>query len=305
MAMGFSFYFNYTAAMKLTPYILVFSSLISFQANAKKEAVIAGYDNLALIGEEVSISVKAERAKIFPFRTDLKKQDIHYYLGTRFLGKAVTKKEGVAKLKHRFNKKGLYKIKSIISPTSKYKADATDNRILVADENSPILITDVDHTIADISGRDYLTTDDELIPELSGASKILNRLKSNFLILYVTARDDFFIKRSKFWLDYKAFPKGPTFFWDFGFWNDVPSNHGEYKEELIKKLKKKHKKILIGVGDKPHDMRAYRNNGLRAYYIGLPGFDLPKGTIKVKSWAQIEKHLKANPIGTLAFDPNP
>ena len=72
---------------------------------------------------------------------------------------------------------------------------------------------------------------------------------------------------------------------------------------MIKDLLKTHSNIQIGVGDKPHDVMAYRAGGLRSYYIGLPGFELPEHTIVVKSWLEIEEHLEENPIGTLPGDP--
>lgn len=303
--MGLCFCEIYIGPMKITSIALIISSFFCLDAFAKKKAVISGYDVLALPGERIDISVKAEKAKIFPFRTDLKKQNIRFFLGDKYLGKAKTKEEGLAKLSYRFDRPGLYLVKSMIGPNSKYKATPTDNRVLVARADQRIMITDIDHTIADISGTDYLITPDELIPELPLAGSTLRKLKDKFQIVYLTARDDLFIKRSKFWLDFMKFPKGPSFFWDFGFWNGVPTNHGEYKEAQIRKLKLKHKKILIGVGDKPHDMVAYRKNGLRAYYLGKPTSYLIKGTISVNSWAELEKHLALNPIGTLPEDPNP
>lgn len=285
--------------------ILITSFLFSLNAFARKAALISGYDILALPGENIEITVKAEKAKVFPFRSDIKNQSIQYYLKDNYIGKGVTNRDGLSKLKFHFNQAGLHLIKSILGPKSKYKAAPTDNRVLIAEKNQPILITDIDHTIADITGLEFLRTADELIPELPKAAKTLNKLRSEFLVVYLTARDDVFIKRSKYWLDFMNFPKGPSFFWDFGFFNGVPRNHGEFKEAQIRKLKTKHKKILIGVGDKPHDIVAYRNNGLRAYYIGHAGNPLPKATIKVKSWSDLANHLRNNPIGSLAGDPAP
>jgi hypothetical protein len=303
--MGEAFSFHYTALMTTPKVLLLFAFLFSSAVFARKSAVIQGHDKLALPGQEVELVVKLEKAKVFPFRSDIKKQMIHFYFQGKLLGEAKTKKDGLAKLKVVFDKKGIKIIKSNLSPKSKYKANQTDNRILVLGADEPILITDIDHTIADISVREYLRTPDEDIPELFGASKTLNILIEDFHIVYLTARDDYFIKRSKFWLDFMNFPKGPAFFWDFGFWNGVPFDHGEFKELQIRKLRKMHHKILIGVGDKPHDVTAYRRNGLRAYYIGLPGEVLAKGTITVRSWDEISKHLLEHPIGSLGGDPSP
>ncbi|MCO4795559.1 MAG: hypothetical protein KC493_17705, partial [Bacteriovoracaceae bacterium] len=275
----------------------------SAEAQAKKAAVIQGYDAITAPGVEVTLEVKVERARFFPTRVDLKGQKIHFVQDGNHLGVAKSNNDGVAKLKAVFYTTGLKVITATLDENSKYSANVTDNRILVTDPETPMLVSDIDHTLSDISSRDFLRTPDTKIPELPKASEVVNRLNQNITVFYMTARDDAFIKRTKFWLDYKKFPKAPSFYWDFGFWNGVPYNHGEYKTKVLKDIARTHKKVLIGVGDKPHDVEAYRANGLRAYYIGLPGFELPKHTIVVKTWEEIEDHLAMNPIGTLDGDP--
>jgi len=277
---------------------------MSASAQAKKKAaVIQGYDYIVAPGEVFNLEVKVERAKIFPLRVDLKKQRIHFYNGDFHLGSSLSGRDGLSKLEAVFYRPGLHIIKAELSKKSKYYAVKTDNRVLVVDPKVPLLVSDIDHTLADISGRDFIRTPDYKIPTLEKASEVLNRLSKDFKVFYMTARDDSFIKRTKNWLDLKKFPAGPSFFWDFGFFNDIPRNHGEYKAAQIKKLAKKFKNILIGVGDKPHDVKAYRDNGLRAYYIGEEGAVLAKGTISLNSWKEIEIHLRDNPIGSLNGDP--
>lgn len=292
-------------SIKTTLLFGLLATSISTQAFAKKAAVIQGYDAIVVPGSEVELKVKVERAKFFPLRVDLRKQKIHFTRDGLSVGTSKSKKDGLAKIKAVFYEPGVHIIKAQLDENSKYKANITDNRVLVVDRDAPLLVTDIDHTLADISGSDFIRTADRKIPELPGASEVVNRLKEKFGVFYMTARDDGFIKRTKFWLDFMKFPKGPSFFWDFGLFNGVPNNHGEYKTEVIRKLTKTHSNIQIGVGDKPHDVAAYRANGLRAYYIGLPGFELPKHTVVVKTWSEIEEHLEEFPIGSLPGDPNP
>lgn len=282
---------------------VILSLFVSANASSKKAAVIQGYDAIVAPGASITLEVKVERARLFPTRVDLKNQKIHFTQDGIHLGTGVSDNDGIARIKTVFYKRGVKLITAKLDKRSKYSANVTDNRILVTDTDTPMLVTDIDHTLSDISSRDFLRTADVKIPELPRASEVVNRLSRDITIFYMTARDDSFIKRTKFWLDYMDFPKGPSFYWDFGFWNGVPYNHGEYKTKILKDLSKTHKNIVIGVGDKPHDVAAYRANGLRAYYIGLPGFELAKHTIVVKTWIEIEEHLALNPIGTLTGDP--
>ncbi len=286
-------------------FILVIGlAVFSEAAQAKKKpAIIQGYDYIVAPGEIFFLEVKVERAKFIPLRVDLKKQRIHFYKGDFHLGSARSDRDGLARLETVFYAPGIYRVKAELSKDSKYKANTTDNRVLVVDPKVPLLVSDIDHTLADISGREFLRTPDHKIPTLKKAPEVLNRITKDFTVFYMTARDDSFIKRTKNWLDINNFPLGPSFFWDFGFFNQMPSDHGEYKASLLKTLSKKFKNILIGVGDKPHDVAAYRENGLRAYYIGHPGEVLASDVISLKSWIEIEEHLKLNPIGSLRGDP--
>lgn len=189
---------------------ILITGLMSADVEAKRSAVIQGYDAIIYPGTVVDLEVKVERARFFPTRVDLRKQKIHFTHKGMHLGATRSGKNGIARLKTVFYEPGLKIVKARLD-SSKYQANLTDNRILVVERDAPILISDIDHTLADISGRDFLRTPDQEIPQLVRASEVVNRLKNKLNIAYMTARDDAFIKRTKNWLDINEFPKGPPF----------------------------------------------------------------------------------------------
>ena len=188
----------------------------------------------------------------------------------------------------------------------KFSALPAKITVTVISANRPVAISDIDHTISNMGAKDFLFRPIEEIPTLPNAVEGIESLALNHQVVYLTARDDTFTSKTDRWMEYNQFVAGPVYFWDFGFGNGVPGNHGEYKSGVIARMKKKFNKVLIGVGDKPHDVAAYREHGLRAYYIGKNLEEpLPSGTIIIKSWDAITAHLKKNPIGSLAGDPTP
>jgi len=70
--------------------------------------------------------------------------------------------------------------------------------------------------------------------------------------------------------------------------------HEKYKKREIAALKKRFPNIVGGVGDKVSDANAYLASGLEAVIIGPERDDgLPGKAIWVKTWAEVEKLLKA------------
>ena len=152
-----------------------------------------------------------------------------------------------------------------------------------------ILVSDIDHTIADVALTAYLFTSNEKVLPLPGSVDVLHRLKKRYTIIYVTGRDDEFMNVTRDWLRLHAFPPGPVFFWDLGV---KPFSMGKYKAETIKALKVRFPNMSVGVGDKIHDAEAYLGSRMRAIIIGdkFPE-NLPDGAEFVRSWAEIGRML--------------
>ncbi len=278
--------------MKRNLLILIFTlCFVSSGSFAKTSTFLSGYDDILTMQKAVTLIAKLEKNKLIPYRPDVSNAKVSFYDGDVFLGAAKTNIQGKARLEIYNPGPGTHNFLAKFKGSRKLKASVADITITVASANTPILISDIDHTISDASSTDVVLKPYTRIPELPYASDILNVLEGDYQIVYLTARDDTFILKTKKWLDFLYFPKAPVFFWDFAA-ADVPSDHGDYKSALIKRLKRSFKNILIGVGDKPHDIRAYLENDLKAFYIGKEDRDiLPKEAIIVDSWTEILDQL--------------
>ncbi|MCO4792594.1 MAG: hypothetical protein KC493_02690 [Bacteriovoracaceae bacterium] len=290
--------------MKTIILIFALSITTSTMAKAKYGAILQGIDTIHSTGQDVTLKAKLERAKYFPtYRSDIPGEVVEFFLKEKYLGAALTDGDGVGSLTLSSLGKGLHEIEVKLIQGSEFKSKPANVLVLVIDKNTPIAISDIDHTISDASAFQVLLRPNHKLPPLKKAVQGIKYFSGLFQIIYLTARDDMFINKTKNWLAMYNFVKAPSFFWDFAN-RDVPNDHGDFKSWIITKLKDNFNNIQIAFGDKPHDIRAYRDHGLRSYYLGKQDAEIHKDGIKVKSWTKLLEHFKSNPIGSLSSDLN-
>jgi hypothetical protein len=286
-------------------FAFIFTVVVSFSsyADGKYAAIIQGVDGLFTKDEKIVLKAKLERARLFPtYRADIPGEIIKFGLNGVELGEALTDGDGIAELEVPAMKIGLYEFTASLPAESEFKSKEGIVVALVLSRESPIAISDIDHTISDASAFDVLIRSNSKLKPLKNAVKSIKYFSKKFQIVYLTARDDMFINKTKAWLELYGFVKGPSLFWDFAN-GDVPNDHGDFKSWVISSLKVKFDNVMIGFGDKPHDIRAYRNHGMRAYYIGKQDEDIHPSGIKAQTWMEIIEHFESNPLGSLSSDP--
>ncbi|MCZ6601443.1 MAG: hypothetical protein O6952_00390, partial [Planctomycetota bacterium] len=259
---------------------------ISAQEKEKLKAKLQGYDLIAFPGEEVILKAKLEKDDFF--QRDLEDQKIIFRLDTVELGTVISGEQGIARFAFLPDKEGTYRIQIALHGQSPYQAEEAELLLLAIPEQKPILICDIDHTVADISSLKFLITPNDEVEPLPGAADALRLIAESYQVIYLTGRDDAFMKKTKEWMQIKEIPRAPIFFWNF---LGAPSqSHARYKKEQIAGFKKKWSNIQIGVGDEKGDAKAYLENGLRAYILG-DDEDLPDGTVLVSSWKDLLEDL--------------
>ena len=177
--------------------------------------------------------------------------------------------------------------------SARHNAACANSRVFVWPKNSAILITDIDHTISDLSELKIPFTANERIPAMPGAVAALTELAARYRIVYLTARDEVFYEKTRTWLREKGFPEGPVFSRNF----HVGAKRETFKRRFIAELRRCYPDVSVGVGDRPSDARAYLNNGLKAFLLQpkASGADAaPKGAIIVRSWEEVCRHLRGD-----------
>ncbi len=270
--------------------LLVMGSCAMAQdAEKKKKAYLKGYDALALPGENAQLRAKAEKGKRLGLRPDLDDEVVEFLSDGKVLGSAETNDDGIAAIYHKFDKTGRYFVTVHMGAKSEYGAKEDTLLVEVCDPKARLLVCDIDHTVADVSATKFVFKKNEDVPALPGSPEALTRLSKHYTLVYITARDDAFLRKTKDWLALRKFPRGPVFFWDFGGSN---LSHEKYKTREIAAIKKRFPNLAVGVGDKVSDANAYLANGLQAIIIGPErDDDLPAKAVWAKTWAEVEAHL--------------
>jgi phosphatidate phosphatase PAH1 len=203
------------------------------------------------------------------------------------LCEAFTNEDGIAsaELKGFFEGAHLIRCTYIAIPAVK-----AVSRVFVIKPETPVLVCDIDHTIADISTLGFLTSKPEDIPVVPGSVEALKKLSEKFLIVYLTARDDSFLAATMQWLGLKGFPQGPVFFSDLSKTAFLGSAE-KFKKTRLAAWRKAGINLQAGVGDRPEDARAYLSNNIRAFILSGKPEKLPVRADAVTSWAEISDAL--------------
>ena len=208
---------------------------------------------------------------------------IEFREGETLLGFATTDPRGSASIEIDAGPPGIRRIR-VVSPRSE-QALVVD--VLPAD--APILVLDLDHTVADVSPVRFAFADNRTIRPLRGAIEAIQELRGSYHIVYLTARDHSFLSKTREWLRLNDLPDGPVFIRRRRFWSLTPFAH---KLERLAEIARTHR-LVAGIGDLPTDMEAYRRNGMAGYLMDPSGtVPAPEGVIRVRSWKEAVERLR-------------
>jgi hypothetical protein len=89
------------------------------------------------------------------------------------------------------------------------------------------------------------------------------------------------------WLTHRGFPRLPTYFLNI---KRFPTyNESKYKIATLSRIKQSFPNLVLGVGDKKSDAKAYRAMGMRTLILGDAGG--VEGAEEVPDWHAIEDML--------------
>jgi hypothetical protein len=133
--------------------------------------------------------------------------------------------------------------------------------VRIVERETPILIVDIDKTIADVTPTGFIFKKVQNVRPMLGSREALDELSKSMQILYLTARDHIFTRKTKLWLRAAEFPEAPVYLRKgTRFYSASPQDH---KIERLKEVRGRFPNIRWGVGDKPGDAMAYTAHGIR------------------------------------------
>lgn len=277
------------------PATLFFMSCVLACAGCVGTTRLQAFDTMILVGHDATLRAKLERGGLFLSRPDVRgakiKFEILHLVKTAEQKKevylklcdAITDHDGIASVAMEGFFEGTHLIRATYLAVPRVKAFS---RVFAITPQVPILVFDIDHTIADVSVIGFLTQDPEVILAVPGALDALLVLSRKYLIVYLTARDDTFLIPTMRWLRLRGFPDGPVFFSDFSKQLFLASA-AKFKTEKLTAWRKAGFNLVAGIGDTTGDAQAYLSAGMKALILNASPEALPPGATAVDSWYEI------------------
>jgi hypothetical protein len=169
--------------------------------------------------------------------------------------------------------------------------------ISVLTRDQPVLITDIDNTIARTKLMEAIGHDPGEMEALPGSPQVLGELSRTYRIVYLTARSTYLAHRTRNWLAFHGFPAGPVLLRDLhSEWGNFNWSEGEFKKRFIRdEIKRRWPEVRWGIGNTEGDIEAYAGNGIHALVLADAPLRVPeayKNLAKtVANWDEVKKAI--------------
>lgn len=262
-------------------------------AQELKQAIVTAYDSYVptkAIPEGIKLRGKLEHDGFLNIDSDIEGEELYFYIDGEFLAKAITDSNGFAVVEFHPTGDNHRYLTVKLEYNKKYAAKDDTAIVYAVDPKKPTMIVDIDETVSITDRTDLvLHSSDTKSKPLANSPEILTMLQKHYNIIFLTGREDAFLKKTREWFKLWKFPRLPVFYADFG---QTPMlKQGEYKSGVIKAIIDDIEGTAIGIGDKDHDADAYLKNKLKAFIIRDNDDPLPEGAIKVKNWIELKDEL--------------
>ena len=254
-----------------------------------RSAILTLEDTVIASGSVATLTAWVERDLVLFWDPDLPGVEVEFLSEEGVIGKSTTRKDGRAHLDVSGLSPGVHRFRARIPEESRYHAPRSEAFVGVYETDAPILVTDIDMTLAKCSPFGFITKSNTSVPPLIDSPLSIQMLSEKFQIVYLSARDHIFIPKTRAWLRMNGFPNGPLLLRRKRFTRESALVH---KRNRLSEVKKVLSGMKYGIGDKPHDVIAYHEQGLRPVWItSKKNGSLPSETIKVSTWKEIVQQI--------------
>lgn len=268
-------------------HVALVAALLVCASTAHAKITPTALDAITRPGQPVTLRAKFESAGWL--RLDMRDELVEFTVSGQ-VHQARTDRQGVARIQITANgQPGIYGFSARVP--RKPRARLAQGRVFVLDPNRPLAIVDVDGTISKLPswlipfwGKRAKTYDH--------APQVVHALARDHQVVYLTARDDIFDRKTRTFLNRRGFPDGPIVF-DLKF-RPGGDHAAAYKLRELTRLQAKGFTLALGLGDKATDARAYLGAGIPSYiHTDEP---LPAPSVRYPDYRQLEAQLIADGI---------
>jgi len=173
------------------------------------------------------------------------------------------------------------------------RTSAGQGGVWVEPADRQLLITDLDQTVSQPSAFSFWWRPLDSIEPFPGALETLRKAAETRLIVYLTARIDLVLGKTRAWLQGRGFPQGPIL---CRHRRSLGATSAAFKRETVALLRRRWPRISFGIGDRELDVRAYAENQVPAIrFAPSPPSPPPPldGVRTCSSWTEIDAIVNA------------
>ncbi len=244
-------------------------------------------DVLVPVGKEARITARLRRRSILKLGFRRKGRTISFFVDGERIGQAATGRDGCAVITFTPHEKKEYRVLATHQGSGTSEGATAEATIFSRSGEREAIVLDIDGTLSTGSALGSAFRRNRSVRALEGAADVTRALALKYDLIILTGRRSFLRRKTKDWLRKNGFPSAPVYFrprrrlW-------VRSE--KYKARLIAGLKRDWPNIVIGIGDRDSDARAYVANGLKAIILRESGH-CPAGAVAVPSWEGVRRIL--------------
>lgn len=240
------------------------------QVRERLGTVLLASDLLVEPGQEVTLSASLRHG----LRLEgVEGKRVQFVLGDTLIGEVRTNKNGDVAVKWKAPDKAgdsVVRVRlntddqpstSLLRPDPYGPVEDVELRVSARPKETKFAVVDLDKTLVASGFMKVLAGEAKPIP---GAALVMQRIAKVQTILYLTQRPDFLGAASKRWLIENGFPPGPVLTSNAG---TMTTGSGQFKNTRLAEVKRTFPNLVVGIGDKFSDAKAYADNGLRPILI--------------------------------------
>ncbi len=240
---------------------------------------------------QVELTAHVEHQLFGLLRTSVSNVPVRFFSGDNQLGEARTDEDGSATIRCDVGELG---DSGFSASAAVFGASLNGRgRLFEMNDERVALIVDVDHTIARTDSRALLFSPlDGKSQPIPGSREVLWKLAEHFNIVYLTGRPRVMQAKTRAWLAENDYPPGPLVV--------APAirkaaDNGKFKLQVLSHLRTKWPNLLIGVGDRPSDARAYGANEMLALVIAPHEIEeIGTHALLMPDWKAVNTFFEAN-----------
>jgi phosphatidate phosphatase APP1 len=272
--------------------LLSFLSATAGCASSRKLSLQSD-DAIAAPGQKTLFSAWLQRGDSLAFKDDVANAKVQFFVDHHKVGEATTDNLGRAVTYANIPAGKSNTFRAVATTPEGEHEDAT-GQLFRWSRQRTIIAVDVDGTISSTNYSDlFVSLTDTLSKPLKGSVDSLKALSKRYQILYISARPRFLTQKTRHWMREHDFPPGP---YAHGLGFDACFHQDTTKREILADLRARWPNVLIGIGDKGEDDRAFGASGMLTLIVNPSPGPYGPHCFVLKTWDRVDNFFQTNSV---------